>query len=82
MGSLLYHEELDSHSTHAYASPASHTPRLLGRAPHRRESHAQIVGASLSEPHIDEKHMRELFGASLSEPHIDGKHMRELFIYI
>ena len=42
-----------------------------------------LVGASLSEPHIDGTFMRELFiGASLSEPHIDGTFMRELFIYI
>ena len=39
-----------------------------------------LVGASLSEPHIDETFMRELFiGASLSEPHINGTAMRAIY---
>ena len=39
-----------------------------------------IIGASLSEPHIDGTFMRELFiGASLSEPHINGTAMRAIY---
>ena len=43
-----------------------------------------FIGASLSEPHIDELHVRNLYiiGASLSEPHIDELNVRNLYIYI
>ena len=57
------------------------------RAPHKRYTAMRaiygIIGASLSEPHVDGIVMRELFiGASLSKPHTDRTFMRELFIYI
>ena len=44
-----------------------------------------IIGASLSEPHIDELNVRNLYiiiGASLSEPHIDELNVRNLYIII
>ena len=46
-----------------------------------------LVGASLSEPHIDELNVRNLYiiiiiGASLSEPHIDELNVRNLYIII
>ena len=41
-----------------------------------------VIGASLSEPHIDETNARNpyIIGASLSEPHINGTAMREFYI--
>ena len=48
----------------------------------------EIIGASLSEPHIDETNARNpyimfiIIGASLSEPHINGTAMREFYIII
>ena len=47
-----------------------------------RDINSELIGASLSEPHIDELHVRNLYiiGASLSEPHIDELNVRNLYI--
>ena len=58
-------------------------------SPHNNVLHfSSIIGASLSEPHIDELNVRNLYiiiiiiGASLSEPHIDELNVRNLYIII
>ena len=80
---------------HSLASPPLHSEEGSGVMPIRdlfcctdECNTNQIVtriGASLSEPHIDELNVRNpyiIIGASLSEPNIDELNVRNLYIII
>ena len=70
-----------------YTAIKSRTSCLGTFNPQRVRMHAgfhNIIGASLSEPHINGTAMREFYiiGASLSEPHIDETNARNPYIYV